>query len=114
MSGKEKKDARLFETLKRSVSEIGPIRRGSVVQRFSPCGKKGCRCHATPPQLHGPYYQWTRKLRGKTVTVSLTEQETQLVRTWIENGRKLDKIVAEMENLSLQITERLLRQLEPV
>lgn len=113
MSDRDKKDAKRFATLKRSVFDLGPIRRGSVVRRFMPCGKQGCRCHAMPPQLHGPYYQWTRKLRGKTVTVRLSEQEAEHIRGWIENGRKLDKIVADMEKLSLRLTERLLRQLNP-
>jgi hypothetical protein len=106
-------DNQRFETLKRMVSDVGPLRRGSLVRRFMPCGKQGCRCQATPPQLHGPYYQLTRKLHGKTVTVRLTEKEAQRIREWIANGRQLDKIVTEMEKLSLRITERLLRQLKP-
>lgn len=104
-------DNQRFDRLKRSVSDLGPLRRGSVVKRFVPCGKPGCCCQAMPPQLHGPYYQWTRKIRGKTVTVRLTEQEAQRIREWIDNGRQLDRIVTEMEKLSLRMTERLLRQL---
>jgi len=104
-------DTHRFDGLKRSISDLGPLRRGSVVKRFMPCGKPGCRCQAIPPQLHGPYYQWTRKIRGKTVTVRLTEQEAQRIREWIDNGRQLDRIVTKMEKLSLRITERLLRQL---
>ncbi len=113
MSSRDNTDDQRFETLKRRVSDVGPLRRGSVVRRFMPCGKQGCRCQGTPPQLHGPYYQWTRKLRGKTVTVRLTEQEAQRIRAWIQNGRQLDTIVTEMEKLSLRMTDRLLRQLGP-
>lgn len=106
-------DHQRFDMLKRRVSDIGPLRRGSVVKRFMPCGKQGCRCQAIPPQLHGPYYQWTRKIRGKTVTVRLSELEAQRIREWIENGRQLNRIVTDMEKLSLRITERLLRRLKP-
>lgn len=106
-------DNQRFEMLKRLVSDLGPLRRGSVVKRFMPCGKQGCCCQARPPQLHGPYYQWTRKIRGKTVTVRLTEQDAQRIREWIANGRQLDRIVTEMEKLSLRMTERLLRQRMP-
>ena len=107
-------DTQRYDALKRTVAEVGLLRRGSLVQRFMPCGKPNCRCQATPPQLHGPYYQWTRKVRGKTVTVRLTAQQAERVRDWIENGRQLDRIVVEMEKLSLRMTERLLRQLKPV
>ena len=41
-------------------------------------------------------------------------QQAERVRDWIENGRQLDRIVVEMEKLSLRMTERLLRQLKPV
>jgi len=28
---------------------------GSLVERTVRCGKANCRCHAEPPELHGPY-----------------------------------------------------------
>ncbi len=114
MPGRDKTtDTQRYDALKRTVAAVGLLRRGSLVRRFMPCGKPNCRCQATPPQLHGPYYQWTRKVRGKTVTVRLTEQQADRVRQWIENGRELDRIVAEMETLSLRMTERLLQQTTP-
>ena len=106
-------DTQRYDVLKRAVAEVGLLRRGSLVRRFMPCGKPHGRCQATPPQLHGPYYQWTRKVHGKTVTVRLTEQQAERVRDRIENGRQLDRIVGEMETVSLRMTERLLRQLKP-
>jgi len=104
-------DQRRYTALKRAVLSVGLIRRGSVVRRLMPCGKPGCACQATPPALHGPYYQWTRKVRGKTVTVRLTREEAQLLEDWIANGRQLDAIIAQMEAVSMRLTERLLRQL---
>jgi hypothetical protein len=100
-----------YEALKQSIADVGLIRHGSLVRRFMPCGKPGCRCHASPPQLHGPYYQWTRKVRGKTVTVRLTAKEAELFADWIQNGRRLDKIVAEMEAVALRLTDRLINKL---
>ena len=102
-------DTRRYEALKRDVVDVGPIRRGSLVRRFMPCGKPGCRCQASPPQLHGPYYQWTRKVDGKTVTVRVNRDDAKLLRQWIANGRRLDKLVAQMERVCLRVTERVLR-----
>ncbi|MFZ2225566.1 MAG: DUF6788 family protein [Candidatus Deferrimicrobium sp.] len=110
MTGKRTRGPQDYETIKRLVTDVGFIRRGSVVRRFMPCGKPGCRCQATPPRLHGPYYQWTRKVRGKTVTVRLSQEEAALMQEWIANGRRLNKLVSRMETLSLQVTERMLRQ----
>lgn len=101
-------DQQRYDMLKRAVAEIGLIRRGSVVRRFMPCGKRGCACQAAPPVLHGPYYQWTRKVRGKTETVRLSEHHANLISEWIANARRFDKIVTQMEAVSLRITKRLL------
>lgn len=103
-------DQERYETLRRSLADVGLFRRGSVVRRLVPCGKSNCACQSDPPRLHGPYYQWTRKVRGKTVTVRLTEGEATLLSEWISNARQLDRALAAMERLALRITERLLRR----
>ena len=102
-------DAKRYEALKRAVAEVGLVRRGSLVKRFMPCGKSGCRCQADPPQLHGPYRQWTRKVHGKTATLRVCPEEARLLAQWIENGRRLNRIVADMERVAHRLTERLLR-----
>jgi uncharacterized protein DUF6788 len=102
-------DEQRFTALKASLLNIGPFRRGSVQRRFMPCGKPGCRCQADPPVLHGPYYQWTRKVKGKTVTVRLTPEQAELMLKWIANGRELDKLLTQMERVSLRLTERLFK-----
>ena len=53
-----------------------------------------------PGPRHGPYHYWTRKARGKTVGLKLTEDELVLYREWIENNRKLERLVKEMRHLS--------------
>jgi hypothetical protein len=100
-----------YQQLQRALSRIGYFRRGTLLKRFMPCGKPGCACQATPPRLHGPYYQWTRKVAGKTVTVRFSAEQAELLADWIAAGRELDRIVAEMERLSLAATDRLLRQI---
>jgi len=106
------RDQQRYDALKRAVLEVGLIRRGSLVRRFMPCGKPGCSCQARPPVLHGPYYQWTRKVRGKTQTVRLSQEEAKLLAEWIANGRRFNKLVTQMESVSLRITKRLLNKLQ--
>jgi len=66
---------------------------------------------ADPPQLHGPYYQWSYKVRGKTVSVRLNEAQARLCEEWLQNHRQLRVLVRRMESLSLRETDRLLRAL---
>ena len=48
---------------------------GTVADRLTRCGYPGCHCHASPPQRHGPYHQWTRKKNGKTATRILSDEQ---------------------------------------
>ena len=100
-------DENEYKTLKDTLADLGPIRRGTILRRFVKCGSKGCRCHGSPPQLHGPYYEWSRKVKGKTVTVRATKEQAQLLEQWIANSRRLDEIVAQMQLISERITEPL-------
>jgi len=102
-----------YEQLKSTLLHVGYFRRGSLVKRFMVCGKPACACHGSPPRLHGPYYQWTRKVKGKTQTVFYTREQAELLSGWIAAGREIEHIIAQMERLSLRVTDRLLKELAP-
>ncbi len=82
---------------------------GSIALRYTRCGKANCRCHADPPQLHGPYPTWTRKHAGKTITRRLTEQQYAAYRPWFEAHQHQRALLAKLEALSLAIIEAELR-----
>ena len=107
------RDENRFLALKASLAELGPFRRGTVLRRFVRCANPRCRCRADPPKLHGPYYEWSRKVKGKTVTVRLSQEQARLLKQWIDNSRQLDKIIAEMLRVSHKITEPLFRAARP-
>lgn len=101
---------RTYRVLLAELAQIGFISPGSVVNRYTSCGKPGCRCQGDPPQRHGPYYQWSRAVAGKTVSRRLNEREAELYRAWIANRRRLEQIIAQMERTSAAAGELLLRQ----
>ena len=101
-------DQRRWRELLRELGGIGFFRRGTLLQVSNRCGTPTCRCHADPPRLHGPYWQWTRKVHGKTVTVSLSAEQAGLLRAWLDSGRRLDQLLLELEALSTTVTDRLL------
>jgi hypothetical protein len=90
------------------LADIGFVSPGSLLQRYTSCGKAGCRCQDDPPQLHGPYWQWTRAVAGKTITRRVSDEQVPLYQSWIENRRRLRKIIADIEEVSRCATEVLL------
>jgi hypothetical protein len=71
------------------ITALGLPLPGSLVTRATGCGNPGCRCHADPPQLHGPYLSWTRKVANKTVTRTLTPAQAHRLQPLLENSRRL-------------------------
>jgi hypothetical protein len=97
-----------YVELARQVADIGFIAAGSITHRYTHCASPGCRCNADPPQPHGPYYQWTAKVDGKTITRRLTTTEADLYQEWITNDRQLRAIIANMRDIAAQATNLIL------
>jgi hypothetical protein len=62
------------------------------------------------PQLHGPYWQWTAKVNGKTVNRRLTQREAELYQEWIDNDRRQRAIIAKMREVAATATALLLKE----
>ncbi|MDA8355489.1 MAG: hypothetical protein M0Z95_04130 [Actinomycetota bacterium] len=88
-----------------ALGEIGFALPGSLTVRAYRCGKQNCRCRGEPPQLHGPYAFWTRKIDGKTVTRMLSEEELADYQPLFDNARRLRELMSELHKLSLQLIE---------
>lgn len=93
------------QRLAQQLGEAGFALPGTVLVRSYACGKRNCRCHADPPQLHGPYIQWTRKIDQKTVTRRLTDEQWERYKDWFDNAKRLRALLAELEALSLEAFE---------
>jgi hypothetical protein len=83
------------------LARTGKILPGSIQQRHTRCGRPGCACQSNPPRPHGPYWQWTRKVAGKTITRRLTTDQTDRYRPWIENDRRIRGLVARLEQIGI-------------
>jgi hypothetical protein len=99
---------RRHQALAARLGQLGFALPGSITRRYTHCGKPGCRCQASPPRPHGPYYQLTRKLAGKTVTTRLTASQAARYAEWINNQRELRRVLGEMEDISRQAAELIL------
>jgi hypothetical protein len=86
-----------YRRLKEDVVQIGLIALGTItprtITRPDPEDKRR-------KKTYGPYYQWTYKVQGKTVTVNLTKEQAVEFRKAIANQRKLETILSRMLVLS--------------
>ena len=88
------------------IATLGLPLPGSLVERRNRCASPGCHCHADPPQLHGPYLSWTRKVNNKTVTRKVPAEEAERYRARMDNARRLRRLVSELEALGVNEMDR--------
>ena len=72
------------------IAALGDLRCGSISPTTGRCGKPNCRCHQPKAPGHGPNLRLTYKLNGKTLTESLSDNDTR---------RKAEREVAEFRKL---------------
>jgi hypothetical protein len=89
------------------ISKLGFVLPGSLTARHTRCSTPGCHCHSDQPTLHGPYYTWTRKIAGKTITRQLTPEQAERYKPWFADARKLRALTSDLEALSLQAADHL-------
>lgn len=58
-------------TLLQQISELGDFQPGSITGATRRCGNPGCHCAKPNDPGHGPHFQLTQKVEGKTVTQNL-------------------------------------------
>jgi len=78
-----------YAQLRRRLAEVGWISEGYVQNRG--------------PGAGGPCYQWTRKVKGKTLSVALSKQQFEWLEAAITQWRQLQATLKEMQRLSRQV-----------
>lgn len=78
-----------YERLRRQLAAVGWLSEGYVQDRG--------------PGAGGPCYQWTRKVRGKTVSVALSREQYEWLREAIDNWRQVQRRLRQMQCLSRQV-----------
>ena len=77
---------RAYDRLRAQLGKVGWISEGYVQDRG--------------PGAGGPCYQWTRKVKGKTVSVALSREQYEWLRQAIAQWRAVQTTLREMQRLS--------------
>lgn len=87
---------RISELLKQ-LAKLGPMLPGTVSEQWNKCGKKSCRCKDKEnPQKHGPYYQLSYSIGGKSSTMFIKPQDLEDARKRQENYREFKRLNTEL------------------
>jgi hypothetical protein len=104
--------AQRFRQARQELRHLNFFLKGTVLKRMMKCGQPQCACHRDPSRRHGPYFEWTYKVKGKTVNVKLSPQAAPLYQAATKQHRKLKAVLARMERLSRTALAHLAKQAE--
>jgi Family of unknown function (DUF6788) len=93
---------RQYARLKGRLLTLGPILQGSILPRT--IARRDPRAPGRKRQ-YGPYYQWTRKIGGRTINVNLSPAQAKAFGRAIAQHRRLEAILDRMRQLSLKMLE---------
>ena len=94
--------AQRFAELRDQLQNLDYFCKGTILERRMKCGQPNCACHQDPDKRHGPYWQLTYKLRGKTATVPLTASAGPIYKAAVQQHRRLKSLLNRLERLSHQ------------
>jgi hypothetical protein len=78
-----------YDRLRARLAKVGWISHGYVQDRG--------------PGAGGPCYQWTRKVKAKTVSVALSQPQYEALKQAIENWRQVQQTLQRMQAISREI-----------
>ena len=93
--------------LKSKITSKEYILHGSLAKQHKQCGKVNCRCHENMKYWHGPYWIWTRKENGKTVTKTLNKDQAVVVKKAIKEMKDLNLLIENWRTQSLKEIEKI-------
>jgi len=83
--------------VKASLDTLGPVLPGSISKQWNVCGKPGCKCKDPDrPQRHGPYYQLSFTVAGRSSTMFLKPEELAEARRCLRRYRRFKDLNAQL------------------
>ena len=87
------------------LNRLGPVLRASLIERFTQCGKAGCKC--MQGEKHGPaYYLTVSYAKGKTRQVYVPKDLRSLAERWVHNYHQALTVLEEISSINLELIRR--------
>jgi hypothetical protein len=110
---REKLLLRQIEKVKGQLAALGDLRPGSLSTQYNVCGTPGCRCKATPPEKHGPYYQVSFTRKGKSSSKFVRKEDLAAVRRELKNYEVMKALVDRWIDLATELSNLRLANKRP-
>lgn len=91
------KEERKVDRLNRKLAGLGPMLPGSISEQWNVCGTPGCRCKdAKNPAKHGPYYQLSFTVGGKSSSMFIKKEDLPEARRRLKRYQQFKALCREL------------------
>jgi len=96
---------REIRQVQQEIASLGDLRPGTLSRQYNVCGNPTCRCKASPPKKHGPYFQisWTRHSRSRSRFVRTPHLPT--IRQELKNYARLQSLLHRWLDASIHLSD---------
>ncbi len=102
------KEEKIIIEIKNKILNLGLMHPGSISKQFNVCGKEGCKCKNTEnPQKHGPYYQLSYSIKGKSSSVFIKEKDLVEAKKRIKNYKKFKELNIELTKATVNLSKKI-------
>ena len=100
MSQPDKRVKALQDMLKKDIGMI----RGSLAEKYLPCGKEGCKCKEG--ELHGPFYYLIYPEGGKQKTLYIRKDRLNEVREGMKAYKRARKTIDKVAETNRKLLKK--------
>ena len=102
------KEERRIKQLMAKLARLGPMLPGSISEQWNVCGTPGCRCKdPQKPKKHGPYYQLSFTVGGKSSTMFIKKEDLPEVRRRLKRYQQFKTLSTELVHAHIALTRRI-------
>ena len=104
---------RQIAKIKRELVQVGDLRPGTLSEQYNVCGTPGCRCKASPPEKHGPYYQLSYTRKGKSRTRFVRREKLPEVKKLVKNYARFRSLADRWVDLAVELSDLRIKETKP-
>jgi len=91
------REARKVQQLTEKIAKLGPMLPGSISEQWNVCGRAQCSCKDPDnPKKHGPYYQLSFTVGGKSSTMFIKKGDLAEARRRIKRYQQFKVMSTEL------------------
>ena len=101
------KEERRVGQLKVKLARLGSVLPGSISEQWNVCGTTGCRCKdPDKPVRHGPYYQLSFTIGGKSSTLFIKKEDLPEARRRLKRYQQFKTLCTELVDAYIALTRK--------